>query len=240
VLGFSHIAWSLSQITRGGVKEKFAWGWSQQQVFDDLKQHLCSSPILSLLDLQHPFEIETYASDYVVGVVLTQHGHPVAYHSETLSDVFRKYPTYEKQMYSIVKAYRQWRYCILGKETIIHIDHKSLQFMKTPGKLQNDRHQNWSTYLQQCHLNIKYKIGSTNHVADCLNRPPVAALTTVLDSFGHETSGWPQLYETEPDFSTTYQMLGANIVVDNFYLQDGLLCHLGHIYVPSSERAKMI
>jgi hypothetical protein len=62
----------------------------------------------------------------------------------------------------------------------------------------------------------------------------------VLDSCGHETSGWPQLYETNPDFATTYQMLGANTVVDNFHLQDGLLCLLGHIYVPSSERVKMI
>jgi hypothetical protein len=61
-------------------------GRSQQKAFDDLKQRLCSAPVLSLPDLQHPFEIETDASDYVVGVVLTQHGHPVAYHSETLSD----------------------------------------------------------------------------------------------------------------------------------------------------------
>jgi hypothetical protein len=62
----------------------------------------------------------------------------------------------------------------------------------------------------------------------------------VLDSYGHETFGWPQLYETDPDFTTTYQMLGANAVVDNFHLQDGLLCHLGHICVPSSERVKLI
>jgi hypothetical protein len=65
-------------------------------------------------------------------------------------------------------------------------------------------------------------------------------LTMVLDSCGHETSGWPQLYETDPDFATTYQMLGANAVVANFHLQDGLLCRLGHICVPSSERVKMI
>jgi hypothetical protein len=84
------------------------------------------------------------------------------------------------------------------------------------------------------------KHGSTNRVVDCLNRPPVATLTMVLDSCGHETSGWPQLYETDPDFTTTYQMLGANAVVDNFHLQDGFLCRLGHICVPSSERAKMI
>jgi hypothetical protein len=138
MLGFSHIAWALSQVTRGGGKEKFMWGQSQQKVFDDLKQCLCSAPVLSLPDLQQPFEIETDASDYVVGAVLTQHGHPVAYHSETLSDIVCKYPTYDKEMYSIVQACRQWRHYILGKETIIHTDHKPLQFMQTQGKLQND------------------------------------------------------------------------------------------------------
>jgi hypothetical protein len=65
-------------------------------------------------------------------------------------------------------------------------------------------------------------------------------LTTVLDSCGHETSRWPQLYETDSDFATTYQMLGANAVVNNFHIQDRLFCRLGHIYVPSSERAKLI
>jgi hypothetical protein len=84
VLGFSHIAWTLSQITRGGGKEKFVWGLSQHKEFNDLKQCLCSTPVLSLLDLQQPFEIETNASNYVVGAVLTQHRHPMAYHSETL------------------------------------------------------------------------------------------------------------------------------------------------------------
>jgi hypothetical protein len=131
MLGFSHIAWALSQINRGGGKAKFAWGRSQQQAFDDLKQRLSSALVLSLPNLQHHFEIETYASDYVVGVVLTQHDHPTAYHSETLSDTIRKYPTYDKEMYSIVKACHQWKHYILGKETVIHTDHKPLQFMQT-------------------------------------------------------------------------------------------------------------
>ena len=96
MLGFSHIAWALSQITRGGGKEKFAWGQPQQQAFDDLKQFLCSTPILSLSNLQHPFEINIDASEYGVGIILTQHDHPVEYRSETLSDVIHKYPTYDK------------------------------------------------------------------------------------------------------------------------------------------------
>jgi hypothetical protein len=86
-----------------------------------------------------------------------------------------------------------------------------MQFMKTQGKLQNDHHQKWSTYLQQFHLDIKHKKGSTNHVANCLSRPPVAALTTVLESCRHETFRSPQLYGNDPNFATTYQLLGVDI-----------------------------
>jgi hypothetical protein len=135
MLGFSHIAWALNQVTKGGGREKFMWGKEQQRAFDDLKHLLCSNPILSLPDLQQPFEIDIDASDYVVGIVLTQHGHLVAYHSETLSNIVQKYPTYDKEMYSIVQACLQWKHYILGKETIIHTDHKPLQFIQTQGKL---------------------------------------------------------------------------------------------------------
>jgi hypothetical protein len=92
-------------------------------VLDDLKHRLCSEQVLTLLDLQQPFDIETDASDYAIGTIFTQQGHPVAYHNETLSDTVRKYPTYDKEMYSIVQACRQWKHYILGKETVIHIDH---------------------------------------------------------------------------------------------------------------------
>jgi hypothetical protein len=35
-------------------------------------------------------------------------------------------------------------------------------------------------------------------------------------------------------------MLGANSMVTNFHLQDGLLCHIGYLCVPSSDHAKLI
>ena len=52
--------------------------------------------MLTLPYLQQPFEIETDASDYAIGAILTQQGHLVAYHSETLSDTVHKYSAYEK------------------------------------------------------------------------------------------------------------------------------------------------
>eukprot|EP00253_Pinus_taeda_P010737 PITA_10737 len=106
VLGFSHITWPLSQVIKGGAKAKFFWYEYQQKAFTKLKDRLCSASVLTLPYLQQPFEVETDASHYAIGAVLTQHGHPVAYHSEKLSNAVRKYPTYDKEMYSIVQACR--------------------------------------------------------------------------------------------------------------------------------------
>ena len=62
----------------------------------------------------------------------------------------------------------------------------------------------------------------------------------MLDSYGHETFGWSQLYASDPNFATTYQAVSEGTPYANFHLQDGLLCHLGHLYVPSSEHTKLI
>jgi hypothetical protein len=50
-----------------------------------MKHLLCSNLVISLLDVKQLFKIDTNASDYVVGTILTHHSHPVTYHSETLS-----------------------------------------------------------------------------------------------------------------------------------------------------------
>jgi len=84
MLGFSHITWPLSQVTKGGVKENLFWFESQQKEFAELKHCLCSTSVLTLPDVQQPFEIETNGSVYDIGSVVIQQGHPVAYHSETL------------------------------------------------------------------------------------------------------------------------------------------------------------
>ena len=105
---------------------KFSCAKPQEKALEDLKHHLCLAPVLNFPDLQQPFEIETNALNYIVGVILTQHGHPMAYLSETLLDAVCKYPTYDKEMYSIVQAHRQWKHYILGKEMVIHTNHKPL------------------------------------------------------------------------------------------------------------------
>ena len=205
-----------------------------------MKHYLFSTPILTLLNLQQPFEIEADAYDYVSGVVLIQQGHLVAYQGDMLSYTIQRYPTYYKELYSIVRDFRQWKKYILGKDTIIHVDHKPLQFIQTQGKLQNNRHHKWSTYLQKFHLNIKYKKGSTNHVVVYLSWPLVVSLTRVLNSCGCETYEWPQLYNSDLEFAATYQILMARKQVPVFHFQDAQLCYLGYLSVPQRKHAMLI
>ena len=77
-----------------------------------------------LPDLHQPFEIDIGALDYALDAVITQSGHPFEFHSKTFKDTVKRYSTYEKELYAIVQALKQWRHHILGKETIILTNHK--------------------------------------------------------------------------------------------------------------------
>jgi len=128
VLWFSHTTWFLGQVTKGGAKDKYVWAASKHKAIKDLKFCLSSTPVL-LLDLQRPFDIEIGSLDYSIGVVLTRHGNSMAYKNESLYDAFHRYPNYYKEIYSIIHECLECKNYIMGKETIIHIDHKPLQFM---------------------------------------------------------------------------------------------------------------
>eukprot|EP00253_Pinus_taeda_P028017 PITA_28017 len=85
-----------------------------QKAFTNLKDRLRTTLVLALPDLQQPFEVEEDAFDYAIRAVLTQHEHPVACHSETLSEIIQKYPTYDKEMKNI----RSCIACAIAKLTI--------------------------------------------------------------------------------------------------------------------------
>ena len=104
----------------------FQWGCKLQKTFDTLKEKISTAPLLALPDIQRPFEIETDASDYAMGVVLTKHGKPICYHFETFNFAVVNYPTYDKELYALVQSVKKWKHYLMGKEAIIHTDHVGL------------------------------------------------------------------------------------------------------------------
>jgi hypothetical protein len=84
------------------VKNTFQWEGKKQKAFNTLKEKISTTPILALLNLQQPFEMETDANEYTMGVVLMQYRKPICYHYETFNQVFVNYPTYDKELYALV------------------------------------------------------------------------------------------------------------------------------------------
>ena len=142
------MAWPLNQLTKGNGKNVFKCTLTQQQAFEQVKNKLCTTPVLVLPDFRQPFEIEIDASDYALSAVITQSSHPITFYSKIFNDTVRRYLTYEKELYAIVQALKQWRHYILGKEKLIPTDHKPLQFALSHSKLQTTRQLNWIDYLQ--------------------------------------------------------------------------------------------
>jgi hypothetical protein len=154
---------------------------------------------LHLPYLSQPFEIESDASQYVIGIVLKQGGHPIAYHSETLSEAKKNYSTYDEEFFSSVEALKQWRHYLLGKETILHTEHHPLIFINSQLKIQEQRHLKWASYIQQFHLVIRYKKSTSNKMVDFLSRPPTPVLS-ILEAHCATYDTWTDQYATNTDF----------------------------------------
>jgi len=74
--------------------------------------------------------VECDASGVGIGAVLSQEKRPIAYFSEKLNDAKRKYSTYDKEFYSIVRALEHWQHYLVGGEFILHMDHQALMFIQ--------------------------------------------------------------------------------------------------------------
>jgi RNase H-like domain found in reverse transcriptase len=86
-------------------------------------------------DHSKPFQIESDASKYASGAVLTQTDingdrHPVAFLLQTFTDTERRYEIYDRELLGIVRALKEWRHYIQGSghTTLIHTDHRNLTY----------------------------------------------------------------------------------------------------------------
>ncbi|CAF0957237.1 unnamed protein product [Didymodactylos carnosus] len=117
-----------------GVKRSpvFVWIPECQDSFDELKQKLITSPIISYPDFNHPFILQLDAFDYGLGAVLAQkvppdgEEHVIAYASRTLNESERKYSATERECLAIVWGTQHFRPYLEGRPFEVWTDHRSL------------------------------------------------------------------------------------------------------------------
>ena len=116
-----------------GDKKLWSWGPEQDKAFEELKQRFTSAPILAYFYPDRKTVIETDASDFALGCILSiylgKRLHPVAFHSPKLNDAERNYEIHEKELIAILEAFREWKHYLLGADepVTVYTDHQNLQ-----------------------------------------------------------------------------------------------------------------
>jgi hypothetical protein len=149
---------------------------------------MCKKPILRQPDFSRKFYVQTDASAYGMGVILSQEGeleennettlkkpklHPLAYYSATFTPTKRNYNIYERELLVVIKALTHWRhYLVWTKEPlIIQTDHANLLYWKSARKL-NGRMARWHRFLQDYNYEIQHMPSRLYTAADALLQPP--------------------------------------------------------------------
>ncbi|KAL6417016.1 hypothetical protein ACFW04_014726 [Cataglyphis niger] len=196
IANFWTIAAPLTNLTRKNAKWK--WGIEETTAFRELKKTLVSAPVLACPDFARRFILQTDASTSGLGAVLTQNFEEgervIAYASRTLNSAEKNYSATELECLAVVWGIRRMKGYLEGYPFTVITDHQALKWLQRL-EAPTGRLARWLFELQQYDLEVKYRKGTLNRVADALSRQPEVCVAKP------RRSGWYQrvLEETERD-----------------------------------------
>jgi transposase InsO family protein len=172
----------LINLTRKNVK--FEWTEECQKSFEKLRDALTSAPVLTIADPNKYYILHTDASDYAMGAVLMQEDSEgnlrvIAYASKTFNDAQKNYDTTDREALAVVWALEHFNtYCEGHKYTLL-TDHQALSYIKS-NKNEKKRIHRLALKLANYDVQLYYKPGKENHMADLLSRDYMISESKVL------------------------------------------------------------
>lgn len=163
---YGKIAKPLTELTK---KDNFSWGIEAVKAFEEMKRIMTSPPVLILPNFDLPFEVECDAAGRGIGVVLMQQRQPIAFFSKALSNGNLAKSVYEKELMALVLCIQHWRHYLLGREFIVHTDHKSLKHFLQQ-RVSSPDQQCWLAKLLGYQFEVKYKPDLENRADDAMSR----------------------------------------------------------------------
>ena len=152
----------------------FTWGTAKAEAFVQLKHCFTTAPILTYPDNDCQFRLETDASDFTTGTVLSilkdDKWHPITFSSHAMSSEEQNYPVADKEMLSVIHSLEQWCHYLEGAKHKFDIwnNHANLQwFMKRQDLNWHQAH--WAQYLSHFSFKWTHKAGSTMGKANTLS-----------------------------------------------------------------------
>ena len=177
IKNYSQVAAPLTRLTS---KDKLEWGPQAEKAFQDLKAAFTTAPILMHPDFTKAFYMETDASDFALGAVLSQMGkdekfHPVAFYSRKFSAAEINYEIHDKELLAIIDSFQEWRHLLEGAAhpVTVYTDHKNLEYFMS-ARVLNRRQARWSMSLSRFDFVITYRPRKQQGLLDALSRSYLA------------------------------------------------------------------
>jgi hypothetical protein len=102
---------------------------------------------LAHFDADRPTRVETDASDFALGAILSQlcdegKWHPVAFHRWKFQPAEINYNVHNKQMMAIMAAFNEWKHLLesTGDQVVVYSDHKNLEYFNSSKILNRRQH----------------------------------------------------------------------------------------------------
>jgi hypothetical protein len=160
---------------------EWKWGQTEQNAFDELKKRLSNAPVLRHPDFKRKFILQTDASGYGLGAVLSQvfedgEEHPIAYASRVLHSCETRYSTIHKEALAIKWGIEHFKQYLTGVRFLVQTDHRPLMALPKM-KEQNNKLRDIALHLQGYLFDIEYRPGKSNQNADLLSRVRYPVIT---------------------------------------------------------------
>ena len=151
---------------------------TRQSAFDTLKKAIAESITLALPRYDRSWILDTDASDYAIGAVLSQiddngREHPVCFASKNLDKRQTNYCVTRRELYAVVYFLKHFRNYILGPGCLLRTDHSAILWLKRI-KEPDGQQARWLDVLEEFSdtLTIQHRAGLSHGNADAMSRRP--------------------------------------------------------------------
>jgi hypothetical protein len=161
---------SQTKATKAKGTKKVPWHWDEvhQRAFDHVKSTITKDVVLAYPDYSKVFEIYTDASSKQLGAVITQDNRSIAFFSQILSDMQRKFSVTKIELLAIVKTLKEFKWMLWGHNIKVFTDHANL--MRDALGLASDQVYHWRLLLEEYRPEIIYIKGIHNTIADAVSQ----------------------------------------------------------------------
>ena len=212
----------------------FQWTVACKDAFKALRALLIKAPVLAFPKEDLPYIVDTDASDYGIGGVLSQNiegtEHVIAYYSKSLNPAQQKYCTTRRELLAVVATLDHFKGYVWGPKFLVRSDHAALVRLTNLKNIQGMLAR-WLAKLQQFHFDIVHRPGAQHGNADGLSCCPQCDRGSCAPTM--------TTHQTDPDQPYANSCGGSSMDSELIPLESGETC-VAAIMTAQSDNSKRI